>query len=402
MVKIFTYRGITMSRTRLALSPISPFGKALESAAKAATSVLKTSYVERYAINRQLENYATTINLVEVGPRDGLQSETTFVPTEAKLELLRNLAMAHKASGKTRAIIEAGSSVNPKVIPQLADFEALIAGIQADQELQNIPFSWLALNLKGVEKILERMEGSPNLGSIGMVISPSQQFTERNMGAKSLDEMKKRLSPMMSLALGKNVPVLGYVSTVFHCPFQGYVKAEKSADCAKFLHENGAQEIALGDTTGHGTPAQVQEVLTKILKKGVPAEKLQAHFHDTFGTALENTLAAVEMGITTVHSSVGGLGGCPYAKSSTPNGRAPGNLATEDAIFGLRAKGYVVNADLQTILDAAQEICGRTFGREVKSNTYQYLMGMPEHQRTEVIRRNEDTARLMYPGHAIN
>lgn len=389
-----------MSRTRL-LRTISPFQRILEATRESEALALERSYAERYAINHRLGNSPTTINLVEVGARDGLQSETKMVPTEAKLELLRRLVRAHKASGQKRAMVEAGSCVNPKVIPQLGDFDALVDGILADPELKDTPFSWLALNQKGVERIIERMAGTPTLGSIGMVISPSQQFTERNMGAKSLDGMKKRLSPMMSLALGKGVPVLGYVSTVAHCPFSGYTNPIDSADCAKFLHEHGAQEIALGDTTGHATPEMIRNIIKAMLEKGVPIEKLQAHFHDTFGTALENTLAAVEMGVTTVHSSVGGLGGCPYAKTSTPNGRAPGNLATEDAIWALRARGYAVNADLQQVFDTTQFICGETLGRCSTSKTFWEVATLPEYQRAEVIRRNLEASRAMFPGHNL-
>lgn len=344
-----------------------------------------SSYLARYHSTKP------TIKIFEVGARDGLQSEKAIVSTDDKLELIRGLVKSHNVSGQKRIIIEAGSSVNPKVIPQLGDFEELAKAMMADPKLKDIPVSWLALGTKGVERIIDLTYGTPTLGSIGVVISPSLGFTTKNMGASSLEDMNTRLKSMMKAAHKANVAVLGYVSTAFHCPIEGFTDAIKSADCAKFLLDNGAREIAIADTTGHATQKHVIALLGRVLASGIPVNMLAAHFHDTYGTALENTLPAIEMGVTTIHSSIGGLGGCPYAKSE--NGIAPGNLATEDAVFGLRALGYnVEDVDLAGILDVATDIYTK-LGRNTYSKTYTKLMGIPEEERNKAIEFNINQGR---------
>jgi hydroxymethylglutaryl-CoA lyase len=247
---------------------------------------------------------ATPIRLVEVGPRDGLQNEQEPVPTARKVAFIDAL------SGSGLRDIEVSSFVSPKWVPQLADAEAVFRGIE---RVPGVRYWALVPNLQG----LERAAGA-GVDGVAVFTAASETFSRRNTNA-SIAETLERFAPVISAA---TVPVRGYVSTAFHCPFEGPVAPETVLRVTQALLDLGCREISIGDTIGRAQPDEVRALL-EVLLRAVPAERLALHCHDTFGQAVANCLAAAELGITVFDASAGGLGGCPYAPG------APGNVATE-------------------------------------------------------------------------
>jgi isopropylmalate/homocitrate/citramalate synthase len=272
-----------------------------------------------------------TVKIVEVGPRDGLQNEKATVPAEAKIAFITALGDAGLRT------IEAGAFVSPKWVPQMADTADVYRNIPKDP---GVEYPVLVPNMKGLERALEA-----GVTSISIFTAASDTFNQRNINM-SIDESFENYAPVAARARAEGLRVRGYVSTAFGCPYEGDVAPEKVLEVCARLLDLGCYEVSVGDTIGVGTPMQVQGVIGMLLQV-IPAKRLAMHFHDTRGTALANTLAALEMGISTFDASAGGLGGCPYAPG------ASGNLATEDLVYMLDGMAIESGVDLNRLVAAS-------------------------------------------------
>ncbi|HEX9983660.1 MAG TPA: hydroxymethylglutaryl-CoA lyase [Thermoanaerobaculia bacterium] len=272
-----------------------------------------------------------TVKIVEVGPRDGLQNEKVTIPTEAKVRYITALSDAGLR------VIEAGAFVSPKWVPQMADTAAVYREIPKDP---GVEYPVLVPNMKGLERAMEA-----GVKSIAIFTAASETFNKRNINM-SIDESFENYAPVAARAREEGIRVRGYVSTGFGCPYEGDVPPEKVLEVSARLLDLGCYEVSVGDTIGVGTPMQVQGVIGVLLQV-IPRSRLAMHFHDTRGTALANTLAALEMGISTFDASSGGLGGCPYAPG------ASGNMATEDLVYFLNGLGLESGADLGRLVQAS-------------------------------------------------
>src|SRR5216684_3950415 len=275
-----------------------------------------------------------SVKVVEVGPRDGLQNEKVTIPTDAKVEYITALA----DSGLK--VIEAGAFVSPKWVPQMADTAEVYREIPKDP---GVEFPVLVPNMKGLERAIEA-----GVKSIAIFTAASDTFNKRNINM-TIEESFVNYVPVTARARAEGMRVRGYISTAFGCPYEGDVPPEKVLEVSARLLDLGCYEVSVGDTIGVGTPMQVQGVIGVLLQV-IPPAKLAMHFHDTRGTALANTLAALEMGIATFDASSGGLGGCPYAPG------ASGNMATEDLIYMLEKMGIDTAVDLTRLVAASQII----------------------------------------------
>ena len=277
-----------------------------------------------------------SVRVVEVGPRDGLQNEKALVPTEQKIHFISLLADAGLP------VVEATSFVSPRAIPQLSDASAVMAGLK---RLPTTEYPVLVPNLKGMERAL-----AAGVRSIAVFTAASESFTRHNINA-TIAESLANFRPVVALAQQEGIKVRGYISTVFGCPYEGYVDPQQVLNVAQALLEMGITELSLGDTIGVATPDQVVDVLDLLMDAGgIPVEQLAVHFHDTRGTALANVLTALQMGISIVDSAAGGLGGCPYAPG------AAGNLATEDLLYMLHGMGIQTGVDLDKVVAATRYI----------------------------------------------
>ena len=278
---------------------------------------------------------ASRVRLVEVGPRDGLQNESTIVATEVKLELIRRLA----DSGLRH--IEATAFVSPKRVPQMADHDALMRAVP---RRAGLIYSALTPNLLGFEAAMAA--GADEVAVFG---AASETFSRKNINC-SIAESLQRFQEVMRAAQQRAVPVRGYVSCVLGCPYEGAIAPEAVADVAASLYEMGCHEISLGDTIGVGTPGRTAAMIQAVARR-VPVERLAGHFHDTYGQALANVYAALQLGVAVFDASVAGLGGCPYAPG------ASGNLATEDLLYMLDGLGIDTGVRLDALLAADRYIC---------------------------------------------
>ena len=285
-----------------------------------------------------------TVRLVEVGPRDGLQNEPNPVPTAVKLELIRRLADAGLRC------IEATAFVSPKWVPQMADQADVMAGLPARSD---VAFPVLAPNMKGYEAAVAA--GAKEVVIFG---AASESFSQRNINC-SIAESMARFAPVMAAAARDGVRVRGYVSCVVACPYEGAVAPAQAAAVAAELHAMGCYEVSLGDTIGAGTPASVLALLEATAAR-VPVAALAGHYHDTYGMAVANVYASLELGVAVFDASVGGLGGCPYAAG------ASGNVATEDVVWLLNGLGIDTGIDLDVLVDTAAWISAR-LGRDPAS-----------------------------------
>lgn len=297
----------------------------------------------------------TRVRIHEVGARDGLQNEKATVPTEVKAEFIRRLADA----GLTT--IEATSFVHPKWVPQLADAEALFPMVG------DLPVALPVLvpNERGLDRALA-------LGArrVAVFASATESFAKANLN-RTVDEALAMFEPVVTRAKAEDVHVRGYLSMCFGDPWEGAVPVPQVVEVCRALLDMGCDELSLGDTIGVATPGHVVALLAALDEAGVPPTALGVHFHDTYGQALANTLAALQQGVTTVDASAGGLGGCPYAKSAT------GNLATEDLVWMLRGLGIDTGIDL---------------GRLVATSTWMAAhLGRPSPSRTVRALSHEDT-----------
>lgn len=280
------------------------------------------------------------VTIVEVGPRDGLQNEKEILPTSVKIELIDRLG----ATGLRH--IEAGSFVNPQWIPQLSDTAEVLAGIKRQP---HVLYSALVPNLRGWERAK-----ATELQQIAVFMSASESHNRKNIN-KSIADTFPVLAEVVNAARAQGVKVRGYVSAVFGCPYEGDVPIAGSLKVTEALFQMGVEEVSIGDTIGVATPRQVHEKFS-VLVREFSAERLAAHFHDTRGTGLANVVAAWEEGIRIFDSSLGGLGGCPYAPG------AAGNISTEDLVYMLEGMGIRTGVDLEKLLEASafvQECLGR-------------------------------------------
>ncbi|GGT13756.1 hydroxymethylglutaryl-CoA lyase [Streptomyces chromofuscus] len=290
------------------------------------------------------------VRIHEVGPRDGLQNEKGQVPTEVKAEFIRRLADA----GLTT--VEATSFVHPKWVPQLADAEQLFPLVSA----LPVALPVLVPNDRGLDRAL-------SLGAtrIAVFASATESFAKANLN-RTVDEALAMFEPVVARAKAEGVHVRGYLSMCFGDPWEGPVPVHQVVRVCKALMDMGCDELSLGDTIGVATPGHVAELLTALDADRVPATALGVHFHDTYGQALANTLAALQHGVTTVDASAGGLGGCPYAKSAT------GNLATEDLVWMLHGLGIDTGVDLGRLTATSVWMAGH-LGRPSPSRTVRAL-----------------------------
>ena len=288
--------------------------------------------------------FPKTVRIVEVGPRDGLQNEAGVVATAVKIELIHRLAAAGLPA------IEATAFVSPKWVPQMADNAEVMAGIRRKP---GVAYPVLVPNMQGFEAALAA--GAEEIAVFG---AASEAFSRKNINC-SIAESLARFEPVAQAALRHSMRVRGYISCVAGCPYQGAVEPAAVAEVAAKLDRMGCYEISLGDTIGTGTPRKIQAMLSTVAL-AVPMEKLAVHFHDTYGQALANLYAALELGAATIDSSVAGLGGCPYAKG------ASGNVATEDVVYLLNGLGIQTGVDLELVFEAGRYICAQ-LGREPSS-----------------------------------
>lgn len=280
------------------------------------------------------------VDVYEVGPRDGLQNELRTLATEDKARLIQALIDA----GLKR--IEVTSFVSPRWIPQLADAEKLLSMVP---RREGVVFSALVPNLKGLERAREA-----RLQEAAVFLSVTEAHSKKNIN-KSVDEAIATVTEVAREAKAAGMRVRCYLSTVWGCPYEGLTPVSKVLEVVKRLSEVGFYQLSLGDTIGVGTPTQTAEIVGEVSKL-VPLEQIALHLHDTRGTALANVLVGLSMGVTTYDSSIGGLGGCPYAPG------AAGNLSTEDLAYMLHGMGVETGIDLQKLVDAGalgQELIGR-------------------------------------------
>jgi isopropylmalate/homocitrate/citramalate synthase len=295
------------------------------------------------------------VKMVEVGPRDGLQNEARAVPPEVRVALIDRLG----AAGLT--VIEAGSFVSPKWVPQMADTAAVLAGIA---RRPGVGYPVLVPNMRGFEAALAA--GAEEVAVFG---AASERFTQKNINC-SIAESLARFEPVAEAARTAGIGLRGYVSCVLGCPYEGAVAPTAVAAVAERLYRMGCAEVSLGDTIGVGTPARARAMVQAVGER-VPIARLAVHFHDTYGQALANVLACLELGVATVDGSVAGLGGCPYARG------ASGNLASEDLLYMLEGLGIETGVDLERLVAAGRFISGH-LGRPPQSKVSLALAGRRE------------------------
>jgi hydroxymethylglutaryl-CoA lyase len=279
-------------------------------------------------------NFPTHVKLVEVGPRDGLQNEKEFIPTAAKIELI------HRLSKTGLTTIEATSFVSPKWVPQFTDNSEVLASIPKNTDIH---YPVLVPNIQGMENALKA-----GAREIAVFSAASETFSKKNTNA-TIAESLSDIAEINLLAKQHKIPVRGYISCVLGCPYEGDIALNMVTEVAQKLYALGCHEIALGDTIGVGTPNKAQAMI-KAVSDVIPIQKIAIHFHDTYGQALANIYACLELGVAIIDSSIAGLGGCPYAKG------ASGNVATEDVLYLLNGLGIKTGVNLELLLDVTRYI----------------------------------------------
>ena len=295
-------------------------------------------------------NYPNFVKIIDVGARDGLQNEKQIVPSDVKIELINGLidAVVRK--------LEATSFVSPKWVPQMADNDAVLDGIS---KRDDVVYSVLTPNMKGFDAALAHRDQFANYEVV--IFGPaSEAFSQKNINC-SIAESIERFAPVADAAKAHGIKVRGVISCTVGCPYEGDISADKVAYVTEKLVAIGAEHIGIADTIGVGTPIKVQKALDAALRY-IDIDNISGHFHDTYGQALSNTLAALQMGVWQFDTSVAGLGGCPYAKGAT------GNVATEDVVYLLHGMGIETGIDLDKLVDVGQKISaflGRQNGSKV-------------------------------------
>lgn len=292
-----------------------------------------------------------SVKIFEVGPRDGLQNEPTPVDTETKVALIERLAAAGVQA------IESGSFVSPKWVPQMAGSEAVFGTLNRQP---GVTYSALTPNMRGLERAI-----SANVSEVAVFIAASEAFSQKNTNC-SIDEGLARAAELTQVARAEGLAVRGYISVVAGCPYQGEVKPSALAPLAKALLDMGCYEVSLGDSTGVATPGQINNIIDSVAT-AIPIDKIAIHLHNTYGQALANMYAALQMGVSVVDSSVAGLGGCPYAPGAT------GNVATEDVIYMLNGMGIAHGINLEKLVLAGDFIV-RQLGRQNDSGVARAML----------------------------
>lgn len=300
------------------------------------TRVLNNFYLKNAnaLLYRTTSNLQTELRIYEVGPRDGLQNEAKFVPTEIKIELIHKIAEAGIKD------IESASFVSPKWVKQMSDGCEVMKNLKRKPDV-NYPV--LIPNLKGYETAKQC-----NIEEVAIFPAGSEGFSQKNLNC-SVEEGLRRFKLVADEAVKDGMRVRGYVSCVLGCPYDGAIEPKKIAKITEELFSMGCYEVSLGDTIGVGTAGSVRKLMKEVISVTSP-DKLALHFHDTYGQGLSNLLAGLEFGIRTVDSSISGLGGCPYARG------ASGNLATEDLVYFLYGLGVNTNVDLVKLIEAGRYI----------------------------------------------
>jgi hydroxymethylglutaryl-CoA lyase len=307
-------------------------------------------------------NLPSRVDVVEVGPRDGLQNEATPVPLDVKVELVDRLSAAGFPN------VEAAAFVSPKWVPQMADGAALMARIR---RRSGTTYSALVPNMKGMDAAL-----AAGVNEVVVFSAASEAFAQANINC-SIAESIARFEPVAHAARSAGVKLRGSISVALGCPYQGEVRPQAVAEVVQRMADLGCDSIDIADTIGVGTPLAVQRVF-EATARAFPIEHQAGHFHDTYGQALANVLAALQAGVRTFHASVAGLGGCPYAKGAT------GNVATEDVLYMLHGMGIATGVDLRTVVEAGDFI-SRAIGRPNNSRAGRALLTRwQDAQRTEV------------------
>ncbi len=281
-----------------------------------------------------MPTFPLEVQIVEVGPRDGLQNEAAPVPTEAKIAFIKALAEAGLQQ------IEVGSFVHPKLVPQLSDAESVFKGLA---EACGPMYSALVPNERGLDRAI-----ATGVRRIAVFTAASESFTQKNIGM-TIDESLTVFRNVVKRALAAKISVRAYLSTAFVCPYEGRIDKRRVGELTNKLFDLGVDEVAISDTIGAAVPSDIDATIGHVLSVA-PARKIALHLHDTYGTALANVLAGLELGVTTFDSSAGGLGGCPFAPG------ASGNLATEDLVYMLDSMGIKTGVDAQAVTKSADAI----------------------------------------------
>ncbi|GLS18964.1 hydroxymethylglutaryl-CoA lyase [Labrys miyagiensis] len=304
---------------------------------------------------------ARSIHVVEVGPRDGLQNEARVLPVAARIGLIKALA------GAGLRTIEAGSFVSPRHVPQMADTAGVLAGLSLPPKIR-LPV--LVPNGRGFGDAL-----TAGARSIAVFAAASESFSRHNIG-RGIDQSLADYRPIVAEARAKGLRVRGYVSCVLGCPYEGKVPLTRVVDVATRLADMGCEEVSLGDTIGVGTPDDARAMVSAVAGE-IGIASVALHFHDTYGQALANVLACLDLGVTTVDSAVAGLGGCPYAPG------ASGNLATEDLVYMLAGLGVETGVDLRRLTAAGTAVCA-VLGTKPRSRAAQALAAQMTVENTHV------------------
>jgi hydroxymethylglutaryl-CoA lyase len=303
-----------------------------------------------------LNKLPTLVKVVEVGPRDGLQNEPHDISAAFKIELINRL------SDTGLSIIEAGSFVSPEWVPKMANSAEVLHGIK---QKPGVIYPVLVPNIHGFDDAI-----AAGARSVDIFSAASETFSHKNTNC-SIAESLERFIPVMEAAKRLSIPVRGYISCALECPYEGTTPIAQVVKVARVLNDMGCYEIALGDTIGKGTARQVQELIIELIKY-IPIEKLAVHFHNTYGQALANIYAALEVGVTIVDASISGLGGCPYAKGAT------GNIATEDVIYMLNGLGIKTGVSLEKLIKVS-EFVSHELERTPQSKVTLAMRGQDEH-----------------------
>ncbi len=296
----------------------------------------------------------TRVTVYEVGPRDGLQNESAVVPAAVKAEFVRRLSAAGLGT------VETTSFVDPRWVPQLADADELLTLLGEDGRGPRRPV--LVPNVRGLDRALEA-----GVGAVAIFGSATETFARRNLN-RTVEESVAMFAPVVDRARAEGLWVRAYVSMCFGDPWEGPVPVGQVVDVCRRLMDLGCDQLSVGDTIGVGTVGHVHRLLEGLAAAGLGPEQVGVHFHDTYGQALANTLAALRDGVTVVDASTGGLGGCPYAKSAT------GNLATEDLVWTLDGAGVETGIDLDALVETSAWMAGH-LGRPSPSRVVRALTG---------------------------
>lgn len=280
-------------------------------------------------------NYPDKVTLVEVGPRDGLQNEATALSVTQKATLVDKLS----ASGLP--VIETGSFVSPRWVPQMADSGAVFSTIT---RRPGVRYTALTPNERGLDAAIDA-----DVSEVAIFASVTESFSQKNLNA-SIRETLQRFEPVLARAGARGLPVRGYLSCVLGCPYEGDVDPAAVSQLSRQLLDMGCHEVSLGDTIGTGTAGSTSRLLETLIADDIPVEQLAMHCHDTYGQALANIVIALQYGISTLDTSIAGLGGCPYARGAT------GNVATEDVVYLLNGLGIEHGVDFSSLLEASRYI----------------------------------------------